>query len=268
MNNKITVSNKILDASYSLSWQEKKFIMYFVSLIHPKQIVEKDTKFTFSYEDYAKTLQITISEARKLVKATLNHQLVEKGIYIHYIDEEGKEAERYTSWVAEYDIHYDYCTIIWAPTIIEYISLLKRDFTSITMGVFLRCKSTSTARIYMNIKHAEDLGQEQWKIEVGKFRDNFVIPDSYSISDITRRFLVPAKNFINTHTSLTVDFSLIKDGRKVRWIDWKIKSKKITKAGKVKEARKEKRKEQIEHTKETKTMIKENGLDGVTFTSS
>jgi len=267
-NNRVTMGNKlVVDACYSLTYMEKNILVSFLSKIHPKDIVTESTPFTITYKTFANLLDIPEKEAKRELKRVLVKSLYEKTIVFTYL-EVGEEVKYYTRWVSECHVGNDRVTIYWCKGVLEHISQIKRDFTSVPLRILLECKSGNTARIFLMLKHEADILHNIFKIDVIKLRKILQIPESYSISDITRRVLLPAKKFINEYTDMEVDFSLVKEGRKVKYVEWNIDyeglEEKINEKKAIKEKREKIRLGKVEKSKQTKNLLNDNGLVDVT----
>lgn len=206
---KITKSNYLVEASYSLSLQEQRLILLCLSRIDPRGIPSKEVSISAS--DYADMMQIDIKNAhRELCKAA--DKLFDRSIVVS--DPEKTEEFRWIQKKAIYHKGTGQVTFTWSDDVLVYISQLKRRFTTYRLNNVVRLGSPYAIRLYellMQFNATKDR-----IINLEDFKSLFNLKDKYSLfRDLNKRVIKPAVKEINNFSNLAVYYSTVKNGRNV-----------------------------------------------------
>lgn len=109
--------------------------------------------------------------------------------------------------------------------LIPYIIDLKREFTRYEIENILRLNSNYSIRIYELVKQYENIGLREIKIQ--DLRHYLGIEDSEykRFYDFEKRVLEVAKEGINEHTDIIIDYEKVKTGRRITSIIFKVEPK-------------------------------------------
>ena len=152
----VTKHNKLIQARYALSLQEKRLILWLVSAIRPG-----DTDF-HSYRVSVRTLAELLGlEKNKNIYAqvaAITRRLMRRVIEIETLDE-----QRFLQihWIssAEYHRGQGYVDLCFDPKLKPYLLHLKDQFTSIALQYAIQLHSVYAIRIYELLKQYQRLKQ-------------------------------------------------------------------------------------------------------------
>jgi plasmid replication initiation protein len=206
---KVTKSNYLVEASYSLTLQEQRLILACLSRIDPRKEAPKEVSILAS--DYAEIMHIDIKNAhRELYKAA--NKLYDRSIVVS--DPEKTEEFRWIQKKAIYHQGEGRVVFTWSDDVLVYISQLQRRFTSYRLHDVVRLGSPYSIRLYellMQFSATKDR-----KINLVDFKSLFNLEDKYPLfRDLNKRVIKPAVKEINESSNLVVYYSTIKKGRTV-----------------------------------------------------
>lgn len=218
MENRLVVkSNNLIEARYELSLNEQKIILYSVSKLDREKenfnIITVNVKEFFNLLD---TSSERYSELRSLVR-----ELRSKEIVINT-----PEGEIISGWLSsiEYKRNDGTVDLEFSHKLIPYLLQLKERFTRYQLRNILYLKSKYGIRLYELMKQYERIGKREFKLDHLK-KILFIEGQYERMYDLERFVLRPAKDEINKHTDLVVDYEKIKTGRRITSILFKIESK-------------------------------------------
>ena len=215
----VTKHNKLIQARYALSLQEKRLILWLVSAIRPG-----DTDF-HSYRVSVRTLAELLGlEKNKNIYAqvaAVTRRLMRRVIEIETLDE-----QRFLQihWIssAEYHRGKGYVDLCFDPKLKPYLLHLKDQFTSIALQYAIQLRSVYAIRIYELLKQYQRLKQRT--LAVAELRRMLAIDEhKYTlIKDFRRRVIDIAQREINAKTDLCFEYDPIKTGRKITHFRFRI----------------------------------------------
>lgn len=269
--NFIVKSNALVEARYRLSLQESQVILWLLTQIQPEDEDFKSHKLDTT--DFAKMLRVDVeSRYRELRKVT--RQLMQR---VMDIQEPDTQDYIQVAWLssAHYKSKQGHVLLEFSPKLKPYLLQLKSHFTKIDIVDTLKLKSIYAVRVFELLLQYVSVGSR--KMNLSDLRAYCgVKPEEYAdYFDLKRYVINKARTEINSKTEYDIDYTEIKESRKVVAIEWTIKKKdleKETSSRRVQALEKELRSESIlvESMKEygyskimAKKLIKEHGEDVV-----
>jgi plasmid replication initiation protein len=217
----VVQSNKLVEAHYRLTLQEKRLVLWLISLIHKDDIDFK--KYQLKIIDFAQMMGLNPKTQYKEMK------LVTKSLITRAIEIEELEtgSVKQMAWLAfaHWELRKGICSINFHPELKPYLLQLKEQFTQIGFADLLGLSSVYSVRIFELLAQYEAIGNRKTSIEeirkwcgIGK--------DEYEkYNDLKRKVINRAKTEINAKTGYEIDYQEIKESRKVIGLDWSIQKK-------------------------------------------
>jgi plasmid replication initiation protein len=217
----IVKSNNLIEARYRLTLQESHIILWLLTQIKPEDEDFKLHKMDIS--EFSKMVQVDsgnrYSELRKITK-----RLMQRIIEVYSPDED-KTIQ--VAWLssAEYQHKKGYVSLEFSPKLKPYLLQLKNHFTKIDLVDTLKLKSIYSIRVFEILLQYASLGNRKLSLE--EFRDYCgVKKNEYLLyADLKRKIIEKSKIEINSKTDYEVDYTEIKESRKVTALEWTIKKK-------------------------------------------
>lgn len=217
---KISKSNELVEASYTLTLWEQRLILVALSRLDSRKEILRDVSITSS--EYADLMQIPLKNAhRELYQAT--EKLYERSVLINHDDY--VEEFRWIQRKAIYHKGEGKVSFTWSEDILTYISQLERRFTQYRLTDVAKLNTSYAIRIYELLMRFNQTN-ERW-IRVDDFRSLLLLEDKYPLfRDLNKRVIKPAVREINNASNLDVFYSTKKQGRKVIGLQFDFQEKK------------------------------------------
>lgn len=216
-NSLIVKSNQLIQARYELSLNEQKIILYAASKIDRElnnfNYIELDIN---DFTDLLETKGKRYDEIRETVR-----ELRTKEIIINT-----DEKEFITGWLSSITFYKNTGKIKlrFDDDLIPFLLQLKERFTRYQLKNILNLKSKYSIRLYELMKQYEFRKQKEFKLE--ELKKILFIEDKYDrVYDLEKYILKVAKQEINKHTDINIDYEKIKTGRRITSILFTIESK-------------------------------------------
>jgi len=217
----VVKSNILVESRYELTLAEIRILLHVISMI------KKDDKDFCEYRmsvrgfiDFAGLSKTGSYERAKQI----TRKLKSRHLDIPYVDEEGKEHYRQSSWllVADYIKGEGYVNILLDPVLKPYLLELKERFTQYDIRNVIALKSSYSYRIYELLKQFEKLSSRTLSID--ELRAFLSLEDKYKrYYDFKRYVLLQAQKDLKAHSDIYFDFEEIKEyGRAYTHIKFKI----------------------------------------------
>lgn len=204
--------NKLVEARYNLTLQEKRLVLWLISQIQPH-----DKEF--------KTYRVSIKELAGLIGIEKN-----KNLYKEMAELTGKLRSRpvditeqdgtilvQTTWLnsAKYYFGQGYVELGFSSLLTPYLLQLKGNFTKLELVAALSLSSIYAVRIYELLKQYEKLGFRT--MSMVDLRKRLGIADSEYVkySHFKSRIIDIAYREINQKTDIRFEYTEIKEGRKI-----------------------------------------------------
>jgi plasmid replication initiation protein len=224
--NRVYQSNKLIEASYSLTLNEKRLVLYAASLMDSKKAAPADGHVNVTVEDFANVFGMDLSK-RGDVYNTLKEaveRLYERDI-TRYVYEHGKEPEKQTMRWIYYKNYKDgegRLVIGFSPTVLPYLTLLEREFTGFKLKNISALTSFNSFRIYELTVQYLKFGSRTF--DLAKLRELLQMETKYpNVKDFRRYVLDSSVAEVNQRTDLELEYEPIRKGRAISGFKFSIK---------------------------------------------
>ena len=215
----VTKSNTLIQAGYDLSTYEQKLILTLASLVQPE-----DTDFQeyhFRIKDFMNLLGVS-NKGQYTDVPKVTKELMKKVFEIR----NGNILQQ-MAWLcsATYRLGEGIVTLKFAPDLKPYMLHLKDFYTTYKLENVLSLKSKYSIRIYELLKC--NAYKKTFIIELDELKKIVGANAGYfkTYADFKKTVLLKAQKEINEKTDITFLFKEIKDGRKIKSIEFKITTK-------------------------------------------
>jgi plasmid replication initiation protein len=209
-------SNRLIEARYTLTVGEQKFILAIVSLI------KQDDSDFFDYE-------ISIKEISEMLGIDLKHayceldnitdKIIERGLYIAE-----KKGWLKIGWVSScrYNREAGNISFSFDPKLKPYLLHLKSEFTKCSLSIVTQFQSIYSIRIYQLLKQYKSIGYRTFHLD--DLREILGIKNNQYLlfRDFNKRILKQAKKELDKkdkagcfQCDLTFILETIREGRKI-----------------------------------------------------
>ncbi|MBF8008681.1 replication initiation protein [Pseudomonas brenneri] len=209
--NKVTQSNRLVEASHTLTLNEKRLILAAASLIDPRKPLPKDGYLTIRADAFANVFGINVNNAYEALDDAAN-RLFERDIRRY---SKGKIVER-MRWVfhVKYKEGQGCVELGFSPTVLPHLTMLNKEFTSYQLKQIGSLSSFYAIRLYELMSQFLKLGQRECTLD--QLRQMFDLGEKYqSVKDMRRWVLEPALKELNAGTDLVVQVEPRRQGRKI-----------------------------------------------------
>lgn len=212
-------SNVLIEASYKLSTQEQRIILYLVSQIRPEDDDFKE--YSIAVKDFASLVGLQhhdkYEDVREITKKLIGRVFTIKS----------ETADLQVSWLSSAEYIHGKGTVVLSfdSKLKPFLLQLKSRFTKYKLYQVMQLKSSFSIRLYELLKQYQSLGVRV--LEVAALREQLGIEkEQYkNFNDFKRFVLLAAKEELAEKTDISFDFEEIKVGRGVGKIRFDIKSK-------------------------------------------
>jgi len=216
-------SNYLIEASYKLSLNEQKFVLFLASKI--KHSDEDFHPYRFEIADFLDFLEINTHSYERLDQIIDN--LMGKKMKITFMNDDGQKTILNVNWISstKYRVGDEAIGIRFDPELKPFMLQLQKRFTSYRLRDVIQLRSSFSIRIYELLKQYEGLGERT--LEVQHLREMLGIePEQYSLyANFKMRVIMPAKKELAEKTNLSFDFEEIKERHAVKKLRFFIKRK-------------------------------------------
>lgn len=211
-------SNTLVEASHSMTLNEKRLIYAAAALHNPKLPMPSRNRMRLHVDDFAEVFGLGDSNQVYEALADAAKRLFNRRIRKISDSPRGKgrkiiEDMRWVGY-AKYDKGEGTVTLGFCPEIAPYLTLIHNEFTRFKLKHIGNIGSYYGLRLYELCAQFRKGGKRT--IALDKLREMLDLGDKYSsIKDLRRRVLDPALAEINKHTDLRVVMTPERKGRKV-----------------------------------------------------
>jgi len=220
---KVTKSNALIEASYSLSLEEQRILLAAISCVDSRS--KFPDKITIAVQDFAELFNLNKKSAYRHLREAAD-KLFEREIVIKD-NNTGKPSGR-QRWVGKVYYHENEGKVdlhFW-EAVKPYLSQLQGEFTSYHLKYITELNSSYAIRIYELLIQYKRLNMQR-VIPVKDLREKLNLGTKYpKFSDFRKRVLLPAIKSINANTDIEVAWEPIKNGRTIESISFVYKTKK------------------------------------------
>lgn len=212
---KVTKSNDLVKAGYTLSLNEQRLVLFCIAQIDSRKPITRiravtATAFAEAYGIETRHAYEALEDAterlwNREVKTRFNDGRLEK---IRWVSK------------ASYDKGNGRVTVNFSPEILPFLTLLNERFTSYDLRYVAPLSSTYAIRIYEYLKQYVKF-RDTIRVSLDDFKEMLELSDSYlRFFNFKARVLVPSVEQINTYTDLDVSWEEVREKRTVVAIDF------------------------------------------------
>lgn len=225
----VAKSNRLVEASYRLTLNEQRIILYAICRSREEQTgISPNKPVVIKADVFAKQFPSTD-------KGHVYHQLREamdalydRSVTLYETDDEtGEPQVTKTRWIsrASYVDGAGRIKIVFTEDVIKYIHRLETEFTRYQLDKISGMSSAHAVRIYELLAQYKKAGKRNLPLK--DLRNWLQIePDEYKLTaNFMRKVLDAAVKQINEHSDLTVSYKPIKTSRAITDFLFKIKDK-------------------------------------------
>ena len=216
----ITQSNLLIQSSYSMTLNEKRVILYVLTLISPK-----DTDFheyKIPVKDFSEMFSLSVKSTYSDLKNAVERL---SKTSIRFPDPVDDNEIRNICIAPEYveTKNKSYVKVSFHQKLKPYLLQLRKLFTSYQLPNVLYMKSFYSIRVYELMK-SEEYKNKPFEVTLETFKFTLNIEDMYNLfSHLRQRIIEPSIKEINEHTDLKVSYETRKKARKVVGLVFHIK---------------------------------------------
>jgi plasmid replication initiation protein len=209
---RITKSNILIEANYSLSLQEQRLILCCIALIDPRLPLEDQRVFLIHAAEFQARFGMPREKAYEELRE-IGDRIFERKVVIQ--DPRSGTIEK-IRWVskAQYMKGQGAIQVYFAPEILPYLSQLKASFTSYNFAAVANFSSTFAIRLYEIIGQYRSIGRRLTAVD--DLRRWLDCTDTFTrFTDFERWAVRVGVEQINKHSDLRVTYRKVKQGRAV-----------------------------------------------------
>ncbi|MHB9456482.1 replication initiation protein (plasmid) [Pseudomonas amygdali pv. morsprunorum] len=211
IDNKVTQSNKLVEASHTLTLNEKRLVLCAASLIAPGNPFPKDGYLTIRADTFAQIFGIDVKHAYGALEDAAA-RLFNRDIR-RYV--KGKLVER-MRWVfhVKYKEGQGCVELGFSPTVLPHLTMLHTEFTSYQLRQIGSLSSFYAVRLYELMSQFRKTKQRECTLS--QLREMLDLGEKYpNVKDLRRWVIDPAIAEVNKHTDLTVTVEPRRQGRRI-----------------------------------------------------
>jgi plasmid replication initiation protein len=215
----VTKANAIVEASYRLTLQEQRLVLFCVAQVDSRRPLEEQRTYTVEAMPFRETFGLSPEKVYEELKdAAL--RLFERKVTISDAQTGQETLLRWVSMI-RYQTRRGRVVLNFAPEMLPFISALKDRFTSYPLESIARLSSTFAIRMFEVLAQYANLGRRQVSVE--QLRRWLDCVDSYPrFSEFERWVIAPAVAQLNERTELRVRYDKAKCGRNVTHFEFVI----------------------------------------------
>lgn len=211
LENKVTQSNQLIEASHTLTLNEKRLVLCAASLIDPRRPLPKDGYLSVRADTFAEVFGLDVKHTYEALSDAAT-RLFNRDIRLYI---KGKVVER-MRWVfhVKYREGLGCVELGFSPTVLPHLTMLNKEFTSYQLKQVGSLSSFYAVRFYELMSQFLKLGERSCALD--QLRQMLDLGDKYSnVKDLRRWVIEPALTELNANTDLTVSVEPTRKGRKI-----------------------------------------------------
>ena len=214
----VTRHNKLIEARYSLTLQEKRILLWLISEIQPDDT--DISVFRVGVKEFAEFIGVDKNKNIYREVTDITKRLLDRKSF--RIDDIENNTVLQINWIAsvKYKINEGYLDIEISRNLRPYLLQLKSNFTSLQLKTAASLSSFYAIRLYELMKQYVKIGKRT--ISVDELRSYLGIDGSkYKFYKDLRVYAVDiAMREINEKTDIKVSYSERKEGRRIAYLDF------------------------------------------------
>jgi len=217
----VVQSNKLVQAHYRLTLQEKRLILWLIKEIDRHDEDFKEYRLTIA--EFSKMLDLHPNTQYKEMKQ-VTKSLIGRAIEIENI-ETGATMQMAWLYFAHWEPKKGVCTMKFAPELRPYLLQLQGQFTEIGFADLMGLRSVYSVRIFELLMQYRDIGERTTTVKDLKAWCG-IEKDEYKLyAHLKARIIDRAKAEINEKTEYEIDYAEIKESREIVALKWTFKRK-------------------------------------------
>ena len=215
----VTKANAIVEASYRLTLQEQRLVLFCVAQVDSRQSLEQQRTFVVEATPFRETFGLSAEKVYEELKDAAV-RLFERKVTLSDAQTGQETLLRWVSMI-RYQNRRGRVVLNFSPEMLPFISALKDRFTSYPLESVARLSSTFAIRMFEVLAQYAGLGRRQ--ITVEQLRRWLDCVDSYPrFSEFERWVVAPAVAQLNERTELRIRYDKAKIGRNVSHFEFVI----------------------------------------------
>jgi plasmid replication initiation protein len=222
----VTQDNALINASYTLELVEKRLILLAIARSRKsgKGITANDHLGIYA-SDYADSFNVESSASYKALKSAAE-TLFNRYFVYDVEDKKGNVGTAKSRWVSEINYFNDegYLRLIFAPSVVPFITDLEKKFTSYFLDDVSALTSAYAIRLYELIIAWRSTGKTP-VFELAELRAKLGVAENeyQRMFNFKQRVLDVAVNQINEHTNIRIKVEQHKRGRAISGFSFSFK---------------------------------------------
>ena len=220
----VTRHNNLIEARYHLTVQEKRLVLWILTLISPDD-TDVNTIFRVGIKDFAEYVGVDRNKNIYAQMTKVTERLLSRKAFDVGSIESGRLLQ--VKWIssADYNLREGYVEIEISKKLKPYLIGLNKDFTSLQLRHAVALSSFYAIRLYEILKQYASIGMR--KCTVDELREYFGIDDTKykQYTDFRKKAIDIAVREINGKTDIFVSYEEKKDVRRVGSLLFTIRKK-------------------------------------------
>lgn len=211
-NRLVVKENRLINARYDLTLQEKRLILWLISEVGPTD--KEFREYRVGIAELADFIGLEYSKNLYERMAQTTKKLMSRVLEIEKPDGSGLLQ---VPWIASAEYRYGsgFVDISLSPKLVPYLLEIKKNFTKYQLKNAITMKSAHAIRIYELLKEFEGLGGRTLSLEEIRGACGIKKGQYHFYKDIRVYVIEIAQREINEKTDIEFDYEPIKEGRKV-----------------------------------------------------
>lgn len=211
--NVVTKSNHLIEASYKLTLNEQRLILAAIAKIDSRKDIPSNVRI--EAQEFAQTFDLPANKAYEYL-AEAADKLYDRDIQTF----DGRVNTRFR-WLSArtYVEGEGYVNLSFTADISQYLTNLKKEFTSYKIKLVTNLKSPYSIRLFEMLIRWKDTGK--FVIGLDEFKSRLELDSKYTrFTNLKSRVLDPAIKDLQTNSGIIVSYRPIKEGREIVRIEF------------------------------------------------
>lgn len=210
-------SNALIESAYRLSVWEQRLLLSCISKIRRDEEFTDEKLYTITAGELSELTDVGLDNVYKKLREAAE-RLMDRKIWLKEEPNGGgkKPQVMITRWVQTivYNDNTGTVQLRFGRDVLPYVSQLKSHFTGYKLKEIAQMDSAHAIRLFEILTQYKSLGQRD--LAVDELKELMQLEDKYSkTTELKRRVIDPAVKQINAHSSLNVEYTERKQGRKI-----------------------------------------------------
>lgn len=218
--NWVVMQNRILQAFYEMTLDEKRLLLLASSVVRLKDATEKDT-IEITAKAFAEACNIQVDSAYTQLKDA-SEKMMRR--FFSYRNERGSRVN--VQWVIRSIYEDGYVSLCFTDEVLLMLKVFDENnpFTKYKKEDVLKLKGEYSIDMYHLAKKHE--GMTSWTMSLEEIREELTLSRSYErINNLKTRVINPSVEEITKKTDIKITYENIKRGRTVTGLTFTVKAK-------------------------------------------